>query len=114
MLAPGVSEGSEAHTGLWWRPPQTVFHPRCTMTDPLGMSIGTTNLVGARVGSPPLTRRAVLTLSQGHAPQVGVPPGPPDPDAITIAGFVERVGDPIPLVAADGCQHLADRLIVEA
>ena len=84
------------------------------MTDPLGLSIGTTNLVGARVGSPPLTRRAVLTLSQGHAPQVGVPPGTPDPDAITIAGFVERIGDPIPLAADDGSRHLADRLIVEA
>ena len=68
------------------------------MTDPLGLSIGTANLVGARVGSPPLTRRAVLTLSR----------------AVTIDGFVERVGDPVPLVAADGSHHRADHLMVEA
>ncbi len=72
------------------------------MTDPLGLSIGTTNLVAARVGSPPLTRRAVLTLYRGH------------PNAITVTGFVERIGDPVPLVAADGTQHRADRLLVEA
>jgi Hsp70 protein len=72
------------------------------MTDPLGLSIGTTHLVAARVGSPPLTRRAVLTLYGGYA------------HAITITGFVERVGDPIPLVATDGSQHRSDRLLVEA
>jgi hypothetical protein len=72
------------------------------MTDPLGLSIGTTNLVAARVGSPPLTRRAVLTLYRGH------------PNAITITGFVERIGDPVPLVAADGSQHRVDWLLVEA
>ena len=84
------------------------------MTDPLGLSIGTANLVGARIGSPPLTRHAVLTLSRGHTPQVGVPPEASDIDAITIAGFVDRVGDPIPLVGSDGSQHSADRLIVDA
>src|ERR1700730_9998764 len=94
--------------------PQTAVDPRCTMTDPLGLSIGPTNLVGARVGSPPLTRRAVLTLYRGYAPQVGAPPAETDPNAITITGFVERVGDPIPLVAPDGSQHRADRLLVEA
>ncbi|MBV8785450.1 MAG: Hsp70 family protein [Mycobacterium sp.] len=84
------------------------------MTGPLGLSIGTTNLVGARIGSPPLTRRAVLTWSHEHAPQVGVPLGMRDPGTVTIAGFVERVGDPIPLVAADGSQHRADQLMVAA
>src|SRR5262249_54064426 len=69
---------------------------------------------GARIGSPPMTRRALLTLAHGRAPQVGVPLGNPEHDAITIGGFVERVGDPIPLVAADGSQHRADRLMVEA
>ena len=29
-------------------------------------------------------------------------------------GFVERVGDPVPLVASDGSSHLADRLLVDA
>ena len=33
---------------------------------------------------------------------------------VTLAGFVERVGDPVPLVAADGSSHHADRLLVDA
>ncbi|MDT5182858.1 MAG: hypothetical protein QOI29_1016, partial [Mycobacterium sp.] len=36
------------------------------MSDPLGLSIGTTNLVAARVGNQPVMRRSVLTLF-GHA-----------------------------------------------
>ena len=67
------------------------------MSDPLGLSIGTTNLVAARVGNPPVTRRSMLTL----AGQV-------------LSGFVERVGDPVPLVAADGSSYPADVLMVEA
>ncbi|HEY7054318.1 MAG TPA: Hsp70 family protein [Mycobacterium sp.] len=68
------------------------------MSDPLGLSIGTTNLVAARVGAPPLLRRAV-TMSAGGMP---------------ITGFVERVGDPVPLVAADGSQHRAESLLAQA
>jgi actin-like ATPase involved in cell morphogenesis len=63
----------------------------------MGLSIGTTNLVAARVGNPPVMRRSVLSIS-----------GEP------VSGFVERVGDPIPVVAADGSSHLADELVVEA
>lgn len=65
------------------------------MSEPLGLSIGTTSMVAARVGSTPVSRRSVLTVS-------GQPLG----------GFVERAGDPVPLVAADGSRHLADDLIV--
>ena len=63
----------------------------------MGLSIGTTNMVAARVGNPPVIRRSVLTTSD----QV-------------VAGFVERVGDPVPLVTADGAAHQADQLVVEA
>ncbi len=63
----------------------------------MGLSIGTTNLVAARVGNPPVMRRSVLTVS-GEA----------------VSGFVERVGDPVPIVTADGSSHLADELVVEA
>ena len=68
------------------------------MSDPLGLSIGTTNLVAVRVGNRPVTRRSVLAL----------------PDGVVMAGFVERVGDPVPLVAPNGSPHAADRLLVEA
>ena len=67
------------------------------MSDPLGLSIGTTNLVAARVGSPPVTRRSVLPLS-----------------GQVLGGFVERVGDPVPLVTDDGTSHSAESLMVEA
>ena len=42
------------------------------MSDALGLSIGATNLVAARVGRPPVMRRAVLTLFSDRAPEVGV------------------------------------------
>ncbi len=53
------------------------------MSDPLGLSIGTTNLVAARVGNQPVIHRATVTLADGSV----------------LGGFVERVGDPVPLVA---------------
>ena len=67
------------------------------MSDPLGLSIGTTNLVAARVGNQPVIRRSVL-------PRAGQ----------VLSGFVERVGDPVPLVAEDGSSYRADLLMVEA
>ncbi len=82
------------------------------MSDPLGLSIGTTNLVAARVGNQPVMRRSVLTLSGHAAPEVGVPAA--HTDGIVLSGFVERVGDPVPLVAADGSPHHADQLLVDA
>ena len=72
------------------------------MSDPLGLSIGTTNLVAARVGNQPVSRRSVLTLSTGRGP------------GIEMSGFVERVGDPVPLVAPDGSAHQPQRLLVDA
>ncbi|EKF25541.1 hsp70 family protein [Mycolicibacterium hassiacum DSM 44199] len=64
----------------------------------MGLSIGTSNLVAARVGNQPVTRRSAVTLSDGFA----------------MTGFVERVGDPVPLVAPDGSTHRAERLLVDA
>ena len=86
------------------------------MSDPLGLSIGTTNLVAARVGDQSVTRRSVLTLFSHRAPEVGAPSahGQAREPGVTLTGFVERVGDPIPLVAADGSSHHADRLLAEA
>jgi Hsp70 protein len=86
------------------------------VADPVGLSIGTTNLVAARIGVRPMVRRSVLTLYDHQPPVAGLStqglattrPG------LVIGGFVERVGDPIPLVAVDGSAHLADRLLVDA
>lgn len=86
------------------------------MSDSVGLSIGMTRLVAARVGDTPVTRRAVLTLFPHRAPEVGVPSENPNltEPGLVMTGFVERVGDPVPLVAPDGSTHRADQLLVEA
>ena len=86
------------------------------MSDSLGLSIGMTNLVAARVGRAPVMRRAVLTLLSGRAPEVGIPGENPalNQPGVTLTGFVERVGDPVPLIAEDGSAHSAERALVEA
>ncbi|MBY0290532.1 MAG: Hsp70 family protein [Mycobacteriaceae bacterium] len=89
------------------------------MSDSLGLSIGMTNLVAARMGRPPVMRRSVLTLFEDRAAEVGVPSeysGDPSirPSGMVLTGFVERVGDPVPLVAADGSAHRGEQVLVEA
>ncbi|CAA0108041.1 Chaperone protein DnaK [Mycolicibacterium vanbaalenii] len=80
------------------------------MTEPLGLSIGMTHLVAARVGRAPVMRRSILTLFDDRAPEVGVPTG----SGLVLSGFVDRVGDPVPLVAADGSAHRGETVLAEA
>ena len=86
------------------------------MSDALGLSIGMTNLVAARVGYPPVMRRSVLTLFDDRAPEVGIPSENPNlsQPGLVLSGFVDRVGDPVPLVAADGSAHRGEQVLVEA
>ncbi|HWF28053.1 MAG TPA: Hsp70 family protein [Mycobacterium sp.] len=86
------------------------------MYDPLGLSIGTTNLVAASNGSPPVSRRAVLTLYPHCAPKIGLPDENPNltEPGVLMSGFVERVGDSVALVSTDGSAHDPDLLLVEA
>lgn len=86
------------------------------MYDPLGLSIGTTNLVAARNGSPPVTRRSVVTLYPHCAPKVGAPEENPylaEP-GVPMKGFIERIGDSVALVSPDGSTHDPELLTVEA
>ncbi|MGZ4526014.1 MAG: Hsp70 family protein, partial [Mycobacterium sp.] len=86
------------------------------MYDPLGLSIGTTNLVAARNEGPPVIRRSVLTLYPHCAPNVGMPEEnsyPVEP-GVMMKGFVERIGDSVALVSADGSAHDPELLTVEA
>ncbi|EJZ05976.1 Hsp70 family protein, partial [Mycolicibacterium vaccae] len=82
------------------------------MSEALGLSIGTTNLAAATVGRQPVIRRSVLTLYGHTAPEVGAATG--RPGGLVLSEFVERVGDPVPLVAADGSSYPAEQLVVEA
>ncbi|MGB5150798.1 MAG: Hsp70 family protein, partial [Mycobacterium sp.] len=86
------------------------------MSDALGLSVGMTNLVAARNGRPPVTRRSVLTLFTDRAPEVGVPSENPklSQPGLVLGGFVDRVGDPVPLVASDGSSHRGDQVLAEA
>lgn len=86
------------------------------MYDPLGLSIGTTNLVAARNGSPPVTRRSVLTLYPHCAPKVGALEDTSylAESGVVMKNFVERIGDSVALVSADGSAHEPELLTVEA
>ena len=91
------------------------------MSDALGLSIGTTNLVAVRPGRQPLIRRSVLTLWDDRPAEVGVPSQNPELTSpnltqvgLVLRGFVERVGDPVPLVAADGSSHRGEALVAAA
>ncbi len=86
------------------------------MYDPLGLSIGTTNLVAARNGSPPVSRRSVVTLYPHCAPKVGAPEENPHltEPGVPMKGFIERIGDSVALVSPDGSAHDPELLTVEA
>ncbi|GAB7143013.1 Hsp70 family protein [Mycobacterium riyadhense] len=86
------------------------------MYDPLGLSIGTTNLVAASNGKTPVTRRAVLTLYPHCAPKIGARAENPNltESGTLMSGFVERIGDSVALVSPDGSAHDPDLLMVEA
>ena len=78
----------------------------------LGMSIGATQLV-ATDGNPdgvPVVRSSLLTLHEDRPSEVGIPKEP----GLGLAGFVDRVGDPVGIVGADGSVHSADWVMAEA
>lgn len=78
----------------------------------LGMSIGATQLV-ATDGNPdgvPVVRTSMLTLHEDRPSEVGIPKEP----GLALTGFVDRVGDPVGIVGADGSVHSADWVMAEA
>lgn len=77
----------------------------------LGLSVGATNLV-AIADHVPLVRRAVFSVSGHTGPTVGVPSSADG--GLVFTDFVRRVGDPVPLVAADGSVHHAEQLLAGA
>jgi hypothetical protein len=63
----------------------------------MGLSVGATNLAGVRDGQAAVIRPAELTL---HGQR--------------LTGFVDRVGDPVPLIAPDGSKHRSEELLADA
>ena len=86
------------------------------MSDGVGLSIGATNLTAVVVGRTALTRSPVLTLYPHRPPEVGVPSENPNltERGLIITDFVDRVGDPVGIVASDGSTHRADTLLADA
>ena len=86
------------------------------MSDGVGLSVGATNLVAVVVGRAAVTRSPVVTLYPHRPPEVGVPSENPNLNerGLIITDFVDRVGDPVGIVAADGSTHLADKVLADA
>jgi len=86
------------------------------MSDGVGLSVGATNLAAVLVGRTAVTRSPVLTRYQHRPPEVGVPSENPNLNerGLVITDFVDRVGDPVAIVAADGSTHHADAVLADA
>ena len=75
-----------------------MSNPQGGKGNSLGLAIGATNFAGTGDGQRPVLRPAAVTLESG----------------VMLTGFVDRVGDPIPMVAQDGSQHRPETLLAEA
>jgi hypothetical protein len=86
------------------------------MSDGVGLSIGATNLAAVVVGRAAVKRTPVLTRFAHRPPEVGVPSENPylDERGLILTDFVDRVGDPVGIVAADGSSHQADVVLADA
>lgn len=74
-----------------------MFNHQATPDRPLGVSVGATYLAATRDGHAAVIRPSELTL---HGQR--------------FTGFVDRIGDPVPLIASDGSAHRPEQLLAEA
>jgi hypothetical protein len=83
-------------------------------TPALGLAIGATNFA-AVTADHAITRKPVMTLFRERLPEIGVPGENPrlDQPGLVITDFVDRVGDPIGIVAADGSVHRSEVLAAD-
>jgi actin-like ATPase involved in cell morphogenesis len=81
----------------------------------LGLSVGATNLA-AVTADRSVTRKPVLTLYRQRPPEVGVPSENPklNEPGLVVTDFVDRVGDPAGIAAADNTTHRSETLIADA
>lgn len=86
------------------------------MSDGVGLSVGATNLAAVVVGRAAVTRTPVLTRYPHRPAEVGVPGENPNLNerGLILSDFVDRVGDPVDIVAADGSTHRADAILADA
>lgn len=86
------------------------------MADGVGLSVGATNLAAVVVGRTALMRSPVLTRFPHRPPEVGVPGQNPNLNdrGLILTDFVDRVGDPVGIVAADRSIHRAEAVLADA
>lgn len=86
------------------------------MAEAVGLSIGATKFTGVVTGRSAVTRQSVLTLYRHRAAELGLPSENPNINerGLVVTDFVERVGDPVGLVAPDGSVHRGEALISDA
>src|ERR1700752_3517806 len=86
------------------------------MSDGVGLSVGATRLAVVIVGRPAVPRSPVVTLYPHRPPEVGVPSENPNLNerGLIITDFVDRVDDPVGIVAPDGSMPMADRVLADA
>ena len=75
-----------------------MSNPQDGRGNSLGLAVGATNLAGTGGGQRPVIRPAAVTLDRG----------------LILTGFVDRVGDPVPMVAQDGSHHRPEKLLADA
>ena len=75
-----------------------MSNPQGGRGNSLGLAVGATNLACTGEGHRPVIRPASVALQPG----------------LTLTGFVDGVGDAVPMVAADGSQHRPETLLAEA
>ncbi len=86
------------------------------MADGIGLSVGASALRAVAVGRSAVTRSPVLTRYPHRPAEVGLPSENPHlaERGLIITDFVDRVGDPVAIVAADGSSHPAEVLLADA
>lgn len=86
------------------------------MAGGIGLSVGATNLAGVATGRSAVVRSAVLTMYAHRPPELGVPGENPaiNESGLVVTDFVDRVGDPVALVASDGSSHRGEVLLADA
>lgn len=86
------------------------------MADGIGLSIGATVLAAVAVGRAAVRRTPVLTLFDHRPPEVGLPSENPNLEerGLVLTDFVDRVGDPVGILAPDGSSHRGEQLTADA
>jgi hypothetical protein len=85
------------------------------VADGIGLSVGAANLSAVVVDRAAVTRAAVLTRYPHRPPEVGLPSENASlaEGGLIISGFVDRVGDPVGIVAPDGSSHRPEVLLAD-